>query len=149
MNGIDRRLINNFNWLLFIVAILITAIGIATIYSANYNPSNTSHISFIHVKKQLLWLFISFLSMLVFISFDYKKLESYVFPLYIINLGLLIAVLIIGRTSMGAQRWLSIGGFNLQPSELFKFTTIFVVAKFFSNEGKIKEFSIIELLKLS
>ncbi len=148
MIGIDRRLINNFNWLLFVVALLLTSIGIATIYSANYNPEGVSYLSFIHVKKQLIWLIVSFFSMIIFISFDYKKLEAYVFPLYIFNVILLIAVLIIGKTSMGAQRWLSLGGFNFQPSELFKFTTILIVAKFFSNESKIKEYSLIEVLKL-
>ncbi len=148
MIGIDRRLINNFNWVLFLVALLLTFIGIATIYSANYNPCGTSALSFIHVKKQLTWLVISFFFMLIFMSFDYKKLEPYAFPLYIFNLLLLIAVLIIGKTSMGAQRWISIGGFNFQPSELFKFTTILLVARFFSNEGKIKKYSLMEVFKL-
>ncbi len=148
MIGIDKRLLNNFSWMLFILTILITILGIITIYSANYEIGKESIISVIHVKKQLIWMFAGLIVMLVFLSFDYKVLEGYVIYLYVLNVILLLAVLIIGKTSMGAQRWLSFGGFNFQPSELFKFTTILLVAKFFSQENQLKKHSIIGILKL-
>ena len=148
MIGIDRRLIKNFPWSIFFIAILITMIGIMTIYSANYTETGSDLLSLIYVKKQIIWLLVAIFVMVIFFCFDYNLLEEYAIHIYIINVILLIAVIFIGKKSLGAQRWLSFGGFSFQPSELFKFTTIILVAKFFSKENELKQYSFLELFKL-
>jgi len=146
MFGIDRRLIVNFDWKIFILAIIITSIGILTIYSANYGFDSSE--SVFYIKRQIMWLLISIFVMVLFTTFDYKSLEDYTIHIYIINLILLIAVLLIGKKTMGAQRWLAIGGFSFQPSELFKFTTILLVAKFFSKDDFLHKYTIFEITKV-
>src|SRR5260370_6252831 len=50
-------------------------------------------------------------------------------------LGMLLAVRLVGRTALGAQRWLSIGGFPLQPSELSKLMLVVVLAAYLSRSA--------------
>ncbi len=148
MIGLDKRVFKNIDWLLLFIAVLITVIGIVTVYSANYNINGNSMLSDLYVKKQLIWFLVAITVMCIFMSFDYSLLEEYTIHIYIINLLLLIAVLIIGKKSLGAQRWLAVGGFSFQPSELFKFTAIILVAKFFSKENNLKKYGLLELTKL-
>ncbi len=56
------------------------------------------------------------------------RLRSFLIPLYVITLVCLFAVKFVGTSALGAQRWLSIGGFNVQPSEIAKLTLILVLA---------------------
>ena len=58
-------------------------------------------------------------------------------PLYAVNIVLLLLVLVIGKTSMGATRWLNLGFFNLQPSELMKIMIIFILARHFSSRDPL------------
>jgi rod shape determining protein RodA len=148
MIGIDRRLLKNFDWILLLVAIFITFIGIVTVYSANYEAQGNSALSMLYAKKQVVWFMIAITVMIIFMLFDYSLLEEYATYIYTINIILLIAVLIIGKKSLGAQRWLSFGGFTFQPSELFKFTAIILVAKFFSKENSLKKYKLLDILKL-
>ncbi len=148
MIAIDKRLLKNFDWFLLIIALLITFIGVLTVYSANYEGAGSSALSMLHVKKQLIWLLVAVVGMFIFMIFDYSILEEYTLYIYIVNIILLVAVLLIGKKVLGAQRWLSFGGFNFQPSELFKFTTIILVAKFFSEENRLKKYKLCELAKL-
>jgi rod shape determining protein RodA len=148
MIQIDRRMIKNFDWKVLILALIITLIGIITIYSANFTEYGGDFLSVVYVKKQIIWFFISIGVMLIFLTFDYSLLEEYAIHIYIVNIILLIAVMFFGKKSLGAQRWLSFGGISIQPSELFKLTTVIIVAKFFSKEDKLKGYSLLELTKL-
>jgi len=64
------------------------------------------------------------------IRFDFWKKYGYIF--YLLCLLMLIAVAVVGKVSMGAQRWLNIGLFNFQPSELMRISLVIVLAKYFS-----------------
>jgi rod shape determining protein RodA len=68
------------------------------------------------------------------------------FPLYGANLLLLILVLAIGRTSMGATRWISLAGINVQPSEIMKIVIIVALARYFSDKAHLRGFSLRELI---
>ncbi len=58
---------------------------------------------------------------MIFLSFvDYKKILKHYKILYIVTIAILVAVLVLGTTAMGAQRWIVIGGFRIQPSEISK-----------------------------
>lgn len=64
------------------------------------------------------------------IKFEFWKKYGYIF--YLICLFMLIAVSVVGKVSMGAQRWLDLGFFNFQPSELMRISLVIVLAKYFS-----------------
>ncbi len=68
---------------------------------------------------------------------------SYVF--YTLTLILLIIVHFIGKSAMGATRWLDLGFFNIQPSELIKISIVLMLAKYFHEKNKY-EFSKITIL---
>jgi rod shape determining protein RodA len=72
----------------------------------------------------------------LFILIIFTKLERILkinFYFYFINIAILIAVLLVGKTAMGATRWLKIGGINLQPSEFMKISIILMIAQYFKN----------------
>jgi rod shape determining protein RodA len=78
--------------------------------------------------------------------FDYRHLEYIGFPAaYGVVLLLLVAVLVVGRTSMGATRWISFGGVGLQPSEVMKIVIIIVLARYFSEKPTVLGFTLKEL----
>ncbi|MEC8605353.1 MAG: rod shape-determining protein RodA [Cyanobacteriota bacterium] len=57
-----------------------------------------------------------------------KHLQQLLLPVYIATLVSLLAVKLIGTSALGAQRWISIGGFNIQPSEFAKLAAILLLA---------------------
>jgi len=122
---IDRRLIKHFDYLTFSIVMLLSLIGIMTIYSATRPPVETlNHPDF--YLKQILWLVISLSALVMVTLFDYQwfyRLSRY---LYIVGLIMLIVVLIAGKTTMGAQRWIMLGPLTFQPSEFFR--VVFIIA---------------------
>jgi rod shape determining protein RodA len=65
----------------------------------------------------------------------YSFLNRLAYLVYMGNLGLLLAVLAFGRSSLGARRWINLGGFSLQPSELMKLSMVIFLAKYFENKN--------------
>lgn len=130
MFRIDRRMLQNFDWVTFFTIIAISIIGIMTIFSATRQLGDAPQASF--YLKQIAWLAISICALIAIVSFDYIWLGRIAIPLYIIGIVLLVIVLVSGRTGMGAQRWISIGVFSFQPSEFFKLIFAIMLASYFS-----------------
>lgn len=133
MLKIDRRIIENFDWIIFISVVIICIIGILTIYSATRPPLDEGERPPFYIK-QMLWLVIGIIALLIFVSFDYTKLKNFWIFLYIFGLILLIAVLFSGKTAMGAKRWINLGFFSFQPSEIFKILFIISLSAYLSNK---------------
>jgi rod shape determining protein RodA len=129
MFKIDRRIIQNFDWLTFIILIVISIVGILSIFSATRQPTEAAQPSF--YIKQILWLIIGLFGLILFISFNYIWLSRTAVIAYITGLILLLLVLILGETGMGAKRWISLGTLSFQPSELFKLIFIIMLSKYF------------------
>ena len=129
MLKIDRLLIKNFDWATFSLVIFLSIVGIMTIYSATRpllpHEQPTYHI------RQFYWLLIGISSLFLVVSFDYIWLSRFATPLYVTGIVLLLAVLIAGKTGMGAQRWLNIGPVSFQPSEFFRLIFIIFIAGYF------------------
>jgi rod shape determining protein RodA len=131
---IDRRLIKNFDWITLLVIIVLTLIGVMTIYSAT-RPTIGMGGQPDFYTKQLIWLALSIIAIFVVTSFDYIWLHRLAYPLYGVGILLLLVVLIMGKTSMGAQRWLNLGLFSFQPSEFFRILFIIAFSSYLSNLG--------------
>lgn len=135
MPKFDRRLFTNFDWLTLALVISLSIIGIITIYSATRSPIETGvHPDF--YLKQILWLLISIIALLFVVFFDYIWLNRFSYILYVIGILLLVIVLFAGKTTMGAQRWLSLGIVSFQPSEIFKLIFILALSTYLSNRGE-------------
>lgn len=114
--------------LLFLV-LVIFIIGLFCIYSASYNRGLELTKSF--VLKQVTWLVIGLLLLIpLFLFIDYQKIIDFGYVFYVIGLILLFLVLVLGHIRLGAQRWISIGGFNFQPSEFNKIIYIILMTSY-------------------
>ncbi len=147
MLRIDRRLIKNFDWVMFSISILIVLIGIMTIYSATRPLVAEEHSGF--YLKQASWLILGIIALFLIVSFDYVWLSRFSLHLYIAGIILLITVLIVGKTGMGAQRWLGLGSLSFQPSEFFKLVYIIMLSQYLSiTKSPISTISLLRLFFL-
>ncbi len=132
--SIDRRLFSHFNWLLFGITLVLFFIGVLNLYSAS-SLKVESGVKFIpFFKKQILWGCMGLVGFFVFLCVDYRKFKHWVLPFYILSVFLVALVLIIGKTNYGATRWLDLGFFHFQPTEMVKLSVILWVANFLSEQ---------------
>lgn len=130
MFKIDRRVLQNFDWWTFSTVIIISLIGILSIFSATRQPTEAAQESY--YIKQIVWLFIGIAGMILLVSFDYIWLSRFSLPLFLAGLFFLLLVLVAGKTGMGAQRWLNLGPVSFQPSEFFKLLFIIMLSQHLS-----------------
>jgi rod shape determining protein RodA len=110
----------NFDFVLLGCLLILSGFGVAMIYSATIGVE-TGGWSFDSLPmRQTIYLAIGLVLLLVLSNMDYRFLEYVWIPLYLVNLGLLALVLFIGKESFGAVRWIDLGFFDLQPSEIAK-----------------------------
>lgn len=126
----DRRLVLNFDWTLLILVLMICAIGVLNIYSAGYCSGVRTNPFYI---KQLQWIAIGLVCMSVAFSIDYRLISQYAYILHGMAVVTLLVVFFYGYATHGSQRWMVLGNFSFQPSELVKVTLILALAKYFDD----------------
>jgi len=128
-------------WMVLMVLIL-CGLGVVTIYGT-LQSSEVSSNSRLHVK-QLLWIGLGTVAMVITASVTYKAYYVLAPVLYLLSLLSLGLLFILGDRSAGANRWLDLGGFFWQPAETAKVATIFMLAHYLSGRktagGSIKPF---------
>jgi rod shape determining protein RodA len=127
---LDRRQFANLPWSFLCLVIAISLIGLTTVYSATC----TSNPDLFY--RQMLWMAIGLLVMICAMIPDYHTIGRYAYVLYAASLVFLVLVMFLGRTGMGAQRWLPLGPFAFQPSELAKISLTLALARFFAEDPK-------------
>lgn len=127
---LDRRLIQNFDWVLLLLVAALSLLSLTNLYSATFalRESGGSQV----FEKQITWFLVGFGAFVVMTTFNYKGLAQIAYPLYFLSIALLLLVLLVGKVSSGSQRWLTIGPMTFQPSELAKMALLIVLAKTFS-----------------
>ena len=97
---------------------------------------------FYYLRQQIIWALLGLSAFFVFSFFDYRKLKKLALPLILFSFITLILVLIpgIGTKALGARRWLALGFFSFQPSELTKLTFILYLSSFFASKKKFWPF---------
>ncbi|MEA2625730.1 MAG: rod shape determining protein RodA [Candidatus Binatota bacterium] len=133
MERIDRRLAQHVDWALALLAVLVVALGSTTVYSATFSQADGQPSPLFY--RQLAWAGLGVGGMVVTLCFDYRKLERYAYLLYGAAVALLAMVPIVGIIGGGSRRWIHLGVFALQPSELMKLSLVIVLAHFFQTEG--------------
>jgi len=141
----DRRLVQNFDWGLFGIAVLIAGIGLVTLYSAV--TAETPSPQKILFLKQLLWFAVGLIAMVASFLFNYKLLDRWSQPVYLISILLLVAVLLIGKYVGGSKRWLILGPISIQPSEIVKISVIAILARYYSKNANTRGFTLRELIR--
>ncbi len=140
---IDRRYITNFDWLLLGVVSLVAIIGVLNLYSAGSSADSARNTFYV---RQLYWLGMSAIVMLLVLSIDYRRLADWAPYIYALTIVALVGVLLVGKTVSGSQRWLGIGAFTFQPSEMAKLSVVTVLASYFYRKDIRKGYGLRELL---
>jgi rod shape determining protein RodA len=123
MLRLDRRLLQNVDWLLLGAALFIIGLSLVCLWSLNPGRGISSL-----VWRQVSWVGVGLIGLLVVASVDYRNLVRTAPVLYVVGLGLLTSVFVLGRTVSGARRWIHLGPLTVQPSELFKLIFIITLA---------------------
>jgi rod shape determining protein RodA len=145
MPGIDRRLIQNFEWPLFTMALLVVGIGIVNLVSAS--PEQAAGVGVPQTAlRQLAWLGIGVVLMFATLIPDYRSLERVALPFYLVVIVLLGVVLVSGRIVNGSQRWIHFGPINLQPSELAKLAMILLFARLLARRSTTVPMGLFDLV---
>ncbi len=140
---IDRRLVSHFDWTLLLLTLVFVFIGVVTIYSANYNIIE-EHAGGL-ATRQVMWLGLGLIAMIVAIAFDYHYIDRLAYPFHGIMLLLLVLVLFVGHSGGGSQRWINLGFLRLQPSEPAKLAIVLVMAKYFQDDEPPQGYSLRDL----
>lgn len=129
---IDRRWITNIPWGVVGLVSLICLIGLSAVYSATYTAQGPSPLFY----RQIAWMAVGVFFMFLMLIPDYHTIGRYAYGFYVVSIVLLLLVIVIGRTGMGAQRWLPLGPFAFQPSELAKLALMLSLARYFADSKK-------------
>jgi rod shape determining protein RodA len=123
-------------------AALLVAIGLVMAYSNSAEQGRSILEGGTTFVRGLMWTGIALIVYIVATSFDYKWLKTFSWPLYALQLGLLVTTLAIGHGVGGSARWVSIGPFDFQFSELAKILMIVVLANYLgARQGRLGSIS--------
>ncbi|MSP21624.1 MAG: putative lipid II flippase FtsW [Dehalococcoidia bacterium] len=125
------------DYVLFALVATLVVFGLIVVYSASYafaafefdDPNY-------FIRRQAMWALLGMGIMLVFMNIDYRWLRYLALPLIAMTIVLLAAVLAIGDSVNGAQRWLTFGPFGGQPSELAKFAVLIYMSAWLVAKGE-------------
>jgi rod shape determining protein RodA len=128
---IDRRILLAAHWRFLASASLLAVLSVVIIYS-----TSGIHSSFLRKSlylKQAIWGLVGLAAMILVCIPHYRTIARLAYQFYAAILAALLLVALIGRSGLGAQRWLSIGPFAFQPSEFMKLSLIVLLARYFED----------------
>jgi rod shape determining protein RodA len=130
----ERRPLRHLDPVLLISVIALGIVGLVTIYSATHASLVAQDIDpGYYLKKQLAFVTLGIVAILVAATFDYRFVKVYAGIIYVASLALLVLVRTpLGTTVRGSQRWFQLFGFQLAPSELAKLALVAMLAAFLS-----------------
>jgi rod shape determining protein RodA len=127
---LKSRFWRNFDWILLGTAIILTVIGLIVLYSTSFKAADL--VAPVNARNQLIFAVISFAALVAVARSDYRAWSRFTPVLYVLMLLSLLLVLVLGKSALGATRWINFGFFQFQPSEFAKLVVILVLAKYFS-----------------
>lgn len=133
----ERRLFFHIDWALLVAILAIVAVGVAMIYSTTYVTTGPeAGYAGREVRTQMYAVVLGLIALFIFLAIDYRVLAEHSLLLYAGLCALLIFVLFKGSTQFGAQRWISLGPFNLQPSEFARMVMALLLAMYFGENRR-------------
>jgi rod shape determining protein RodA len=142
LRRIVSRLVEGIDGTLLMLTLAISALGLATLYSASFdNPSR--------VVNQVGNLGVALAAMWLIAQISPQALMRFALPAYLLGVALLIGVAVAGDVVNGARRWLHVGVTRFQPSEVMKLALPLMLAWYFhKNEStlRLRDFLVAALL---
>jgi rod shape determining protein RodA len=126
-----RQKLWQINWSLVLLIAVIGLVGVAMLYSAGGDRFSGRGSMDPWAARHLMRLVAGMLFMFAVALVDLRHWLQYAYVIYGVSLLLLAAVELIGAIGMGAQRWISFGFFQIQPSELAKVAVVLALARYF------------------
>lgn len=117
----NKKKLKNTEWKILIYVTLLLIIGLIALYSASTSTE------FAEFRKQIMWIGIGIVLLLLMMFIDYRMLARFSVVLYILAIILLILVLFTPAVN-GATSWFNIGSFSMQPAEFTKVAVILFLA---------------------
>ena len=121
-----------FDWFLAVIVLLISVAGILNIFSSVQHIPRDREL----YLTQVYWFAFGIVAAVVVATVDYRIFERQAYVYYGIGVVLLFAVLLFGREINGARRWLEIGAFSLQPSELMKIFLVMSLGRYVNRQPR-------------
>jgi len=135
----------HIDWPVLFTTVALLVIGLLTLVAATTSPLGDDFSS--RVTKQAMFMGVGLLGMAIVAFVDARIFEQSAYVVYGVVLVLLLAVLIFAPSVNGSQRWLPLGSFRLQPSELAKIALVLASARWFSTRPREDGWGIRELIK--
>lgn len=122
---------NSYDIGVVLSALFLTSMGVLMVYSTSsvYSLEMYGDTNYF-LKRHGIYLLMGLTSMVLLMLFDYRHLRKLVYPAYLVGLVMLVLVLVpgIGKQVGGAQRWIDLGIFTFQPSEIAKYILVLYLA---------------------
>lgn len=118
------------DWPVLLLALALCGVGLLNVYSGT-RVIGTNGVPLF--AKQLAWILLGLATFFAFYLMSDGFVEEIAWPVFWGVLGMLVVVLVVGKVRGGAQRWISFGAFNFQPSEFAKVAVILALAKYFAD----------------
>ena len=131
---LSKRLLRRTDLTLIVSAVAIVIMSLVIIGSATH-VNTPSEERYWFVQRQGISIVIDIALAAFLMNFDYKILQRYGNHFYVFNLILLILVMLVGQTALGAQRWIALGPISIQPSEFSKLIMIIALAAMLEKRG--------------
>jgi len=123
---------------------LLGAIGLVMAYTNSVEAGQSLLAGGTTFSRALMWSALAIVAFTITTALDYRWLKTLAWPIYGVNLGLLVLTLVIGDGVGGSARWVNVGPFTFQFSELAKILMITVLATYLGNrEGHLDSLSAI------
>src|SRR5579863_2144848 len=130
----DTRSIRYFDPLLFIAMVVLVVYGLAMIYSATYGTAGTGIDPLVY--HQAAYAVVGLVAFVGLSGIDYHVLGNFTWPLYVGGVGLLLVVLVAGRVLHGSQRWIQVGPYQFQPSEIMKLIVVLCLSRYLTQHAE-------------
>ena len=137
---LSKRLLRRTDLTLIAAAAAIVIMSLVIIGSATH-VNTPSEERYWFVQRQGISILVDIALAAFWMNFDYKILQRYGNHFYVFNLVLLILVMLVGQTALGAQRWIALGPISIQPSEFSKLIMIIALAAMMEKRGKVQSLS--------
>ena len=134
--AIDRRLLTYINWGLVAATLLLFWVGIGNLYSASGVRVEDGISLAPYYERQMIWGAFGLIAMVACMSFDYRHLQAMALPFFLIVLFSLCLIPLFGKVIYGARRWIDLGFFHFQPSEMAKIAVLLMGAQVLSLDGE-------------
>jgi rod shape determining protein RodA len=140
--GMYEEELKKLNWSLIIIELILFGIGIWNLSSATGVQDKSLGL----YKNQALWFGIGVGLTALILLLHYSLFSRLAYLIYFTNLVMLAAVLFMGKSSLGAKRWLGFGALRIQPSEFMKLSVVICLAKYFESDQTVGGYGFKDLI---